>query len=146
MAGVQGFGIRHVLNPNPYTGFFGNDGMRYAEDVRDVIQTATPGRVAGFISEAIQGVGGAVPLADGYLPAVYQVRQYSRYSEVHQIQWWYSRYSAGTRAQQRYSRYSGGTAGTGKGIADTAEVRGHSKGTAVTVEVQQALAKVYQVQ
>ena len=33
-----------------------------------------PGGVAGFISETIQGVGGSVPLADGYLPAVYDVR------------------------------------------------------------------------
>jgi hypothetical protein len=32
-----------VLNPNPYTGAFGNDGARYAEDVADVIATATPG-------------------------------------------------------------------------------------------------------
>lgn len=32
------------------------------------------GGVAGFISESIQGVGGSVPLADGYLPAVYDVR------------------------------------------------------------------------
>ncbi|KAK9903286.1 hypothetical protein WJX75_001946 [Coccomyxa subellipsoidea] len=69
----QGFGIRHTLNPNPYTGAFGNDGARYAEDVRDVIATCTPGGVAGFIAETIQGVGGSVPLADGYLPAVYDM-------------------------------------------------------------------------
>ena len=30
------------------------------------------GKVAGFIHESIQGVGGAVPLADGYLPEVYK--------------------------------------------------------------------------
>jgi 4-aminobutyrate aminotransferase-like enzyme len=30
-------------------------------------------QVAGFMSETIQGVGGAVPLADGYLPEVYKV-------------------------------------------------------------------------
>ena len=30
--------------------------------------------MAGFIHETIQGVGGAVPLADGYLPAAYKVR------------------------------------------------------------------------
>jgi 4-aminobutyrate aminotransferase-like enzyme len=42
-------------------------------DVKDLIASATPGRVAGFIAETIQGVGGAVPLADGYLPAVYEV-------------------------------------------------------------------------
>ncbi|CAL8465278.1 g4813 [Coccomyxa elongata] len=69
----QGFGIRHVLNPNPYTGVFGNDGAKYAEDVADVIRTCTPGGVAGFIAETIQGVGGTVPLADGYLPAVYEM-------------------------------------------------------------------------
>ena len=70
---MQGFGIRHTVNPNPYTGAFGNDGKKYAEDVRDVIRTSTPGGVAGFIAETIQGVGGTVPLADGYLPAVYDV-------------------------------------------------------------------------
>ena len=70
---LQGFGIRHVLNPNPYSGAFGNDGPRYAEDVADVIQTCTPGGVAGFIAETIQGVGGTVPLATGYLPAAYEV-------------------------------------------------------------------------
>jgi alanine-glyoxylate transaminase/(R)-3-amino-2-methylpropionate-pyruvate transaminase len=61
------------MNPNPYNGAFGNDGAKYADDVKDVISTCTPGGVAGFIAETIQGVGGAVPLADGYLPAVYQV-------------------------------------------------------------------------
>ncbi len=30
-------------------------------------------QVAAFCAETIQGVGGAVPLADGYLPAVYEV-------------------------------------------------------------------------
>ncbi len=47
---------------------------RYAEDVDDVINFATSGRVAGFLSESVQGVGGSVPLADGYLPRVYEVR------------------------------------------------------------------------
>lgn len=47
---------------------------RYAADVLDLIQGATSGQVAGFISETIQGVGGTVPLADGYLPEVYKVR------------------------------------------------------------------------
>ena len=71
---TQGDGIRHVLNPDPYRGAFGSDGPRYADDVLDVIQTVTPGRVAGFIAETIQGVGGTVPLAPGYLPAVYKAR------------------------------------------------------------------------
>ena len=70
----QGFGVRHTINPNPYTGAHGNDGAAYAQDVAEVIRTCTPGRVAGFVAETVQGVGGSVPLADGYLPAVYQAR------------------------------------------------------------------------
>lgn len=70
---LQSGGIKHALNPDPYRGRFGNDGPAYAEDVRDLIQTATSGQVAGFISETIQGVGGATPLADGYLAESYKV-------------------------------------------------------------------------
>ena len=70
---LQGAGIKHVLNPDPYRGRFGNDGAAYADDVRDVISTVTSGTVAGFCAETFQGVGGTVPLADGYLPAVYKV-------------------------------------------------------------------------
>ena len=65
--------MRHVLNPDAYRGRFGNDGAAYAEDVDDVIRHATSGRVAAFISESVQGVGGTIPLADGYLPKVYEV-------------------------------------------------------------------------
>jgi len=46
---------------------------RYAEDVDGVLKFATSGRVAGFLSESVQGVGGSVPLSDGYLPKVYEV-------------------------------------------------------------------------
>ena len=70
---MQGGGVKHALNPDPYRGRFGNDGAAYAEDVRDLIQTATSGQVAGFLSETIQGVGGATPLADGYLAEAYKV-------------------------------------------------------------------------
>ena len=70
---MQGHSIRHAVNPNPYRGAFGNDGKAYAEDVRDLIETATPGAVAAFFGETYQGVGGCVPLADGYLPEVYKV-------------------------------------------------------------------------
>jgi alanine-glyoxylate transaminase/(R)-3-amino-2-methylpropionate-pyruvate transaminase len=41
-----------------------------------LIDFATPGRVAAFIAESIQGVGGCVVFPDGYLRAVYEfVRQ-----------------------------------------------------------------------
>ncbi|CAI5477895.1 unnamed protein product [Closterium sp. Yama58-4] len=68
----QGFGIHHALNPDPYRGVFGADAAKYAADVDDLIRSSTPGRVAGFIAETIQGVGGTVPLTRGYLPLVYE--------------------------------------------------------------------------
>ncbi|KAL0375417.1 UNVERIFIED_CONTAM: Alanine--glyoxylate aminotransferase 23, mitochondrial [Sesamum radiatum] len=64
-------GVHHAMNPDPYRGLFGSDGEEYAKDVQDLIQYGTSGHVAAFISEAIQGVGGIVELASGYLPAVY---------------------------------------------------------------------------
>lgn len=73
LAVPQGFGMHHAMNPDPYRGVFGNDGVAYARDLQDLIQSATPGRVAGFIHETIQGVGGATPLADGYLPEAYRI-------------------------------------------------------------------------
>ncbi|GFP83219.1 alanine--glyoxylate aminotransferase 2 homolog 3 mitochondrial [Phtheirospermum japonicum] len=64
-------GVHHAVNPDPYRGLFGSDGEKYANDVEDLIQFGTSGHVGAFISEAIQGVGGIVELAPGYLPAVY---------------------------------------------------------------------------
>ncbi|GLJ14899.1 hypothetical protein SUGI_0242450 [Cryptomeria japonica] len=65
-------GAHHALNPNPYRGPFGSDGAKYAKDVQDIIDFGTSGRVAGFIAEPIQGVGGAVEMAPGYLKPVYE--------------------------------------------------------------------------
>ncbi|KAJ6678029.1 hypothetical protein OIU85_008598 [Salix viminalis] len=65
--------IHHVINPDPYRGIFGSDPTGYAKDVQDHIDYGTSGRVAGFISETIQGVGGAVELAPGYLKLVYDI-------------------------------------------------------------------------
>lgn len=65
-------GVHHALNPDQYRGVFGSDGEKYARDVQEIIDFGTSGKVAGFISEAIQGVGGIMELAPGYLPAVYK--------------------------------------------------------------------------
>ncbi|ONK62471.1 uncharacterized protein A4U43_C07F4220 [Asparagus officinalis] len=65
-------GVHHAQNPDPYRGIFGSDGEKYAKDVQEIIDYGTSGQVAGFISEAIQGVGGVVELAAGYLPAAYK--------------------------------------------------------------------------
>ncbi|KAI3450266.1 hypothetical protein Pfo_006931 [Paulownia fortunei] len=64
-------GVHHVQNPDQYRGIFGSDGLMYARDVHDIITYGTSGLVAAFIAEAIQGVGGIMELAPGYLPAVY---------------------------------------------------------------------------
>ncbi|KAJ6797615.1 alanine--glyoxylate aminotransferase 2-like protein 1, mitochondrial [Iris pallida] len=63
--------IHHVMNPDPYHGVFGSDATRYAKEVQDHIDYGTSGKVAGFIAETFQGVGGAVELAPGYLKLVY---------------------------------------------------------------------------
>ncbi|KAL3829038.1 hypothetical protein ACJIZ3_017840 [Penstemon smallii] len=64
-------GVHHVQNPDQYRGVFGSDGLKYAKDVDEAITYGTSGHVAAFIAEAIQGVGGVMELAPGYLEAVY---------------------------------------------------------------------------
>ncbi|KAJ0096495.1 hypothetical protein Patl1_27442 [Pistacia atlantica] len=64
--------IHHVVNPDPYSGIFGSNTALYAKDVQDHIDFGSSGKVAGFIG-AIQGVGGAVELAPGYLKHVYDI-------------------------------------------------------------------------
>ena len=72
----QGFGIHHAKCPDMYRGPFGYDdpdaGEKYATDVDEVIRFSTPGQIAAFIAEPIQGVGGTVELPDGYLKHVYK--------------------------------------------------------------------------
>jgi len=58
----QGDGVHHVALPDPYRSSFGKDPKDIVEgatkDLRDSILHGTPGKVAGFIAEPIQGVGG----------------------------------------------------------------------------------------
>ena len=69
------FGVHHAVAPYPYRGTFGYDdpdaGRKYADDVKQVIDYTTPGKIAGFIAESIQGVGGFVVFPDGYLQQTY---------------------------------------------------------------------------
>lgn len=51
---VQGFGVHHAMNPDPYRGPFGADGKLYANDLANLLESATPGRIAGFFHETIQ--------------------------------------------------------------------------------------------
>jgi alanine-glyoxylate transaminase/(R)-3-amino-2-methylpropionate-pyruvate transaminase len=69
------FGVHHAAAPYPYRGPHGygdpEAGRKYADDVGNLIEYATSGRIAGFIAESIQGVGGFVEFPQGYLGHVY---------------------------------------------------------------------------
>ncbi len=74
-------GIHHVVNPDPYRSPFNGTpeeiATKSAADIRDLIRYSTPGKVAAFISEPIQGVGGATAGASNYLREAYAiVREY----------------------------------------------------------------------
>ncbi len=70
------FGVHHALAPYPYRGPYGYEdaaaGRKYADDVKSLIDYATPGKVAAFIAESIQGVGGCVEFPSGYLQHAYE--------------------------------------------------------------------------
>ncbi len=70
------FGVQHARMPDLYRGPFGADdpeaGIKYAADVAETIQFATSGKIAAFIAESIQGVGGSVVFPDGYLKHAYE--------------------------------------------------------------------------
>ncbi len=70
------FGVHHAQAPYCYRGNYGYEdpeaGKKYAGDVKSVIDYATSGKVAAFIAESIQGVGGFVVFPDGYLKHSYE--------------------------------------------------------------------------
>ena len=70
------FGVHHAITPDPYRGLWGRDdpdaGKKYAADIKNLIDFATPGQVAAFIAESIQGVGGCVVFPDDYLKHAYE--------------------------------------------------------------------------
>jgi len=68
------FGVHHAVAPDLYRGRWTapDSGPAYAAEIPDIIRFATPGRVAGFFAESIQGVGGAVVYPDGYLQEAYR--------------------------------------------------------------------------
>jgi alanine-glyoxylate transaminase / (R)-3-amino-2-methylpropionate-pyruvate transaminase len=69
------FGVQHAQMPDTYRGPHGKDdpsaGEKYAADVQSLVQFGSSGRIAAFIAESIQGVGGAVVFPDGYLKHAY---------------------------------------------------------------------------
>ncbi len=73
----QGQGVHHVNCPDPYRNPFGDDVERLiaegAKDVRETIQFSTPGKIAAFIAEPIQGVGGTACGPAGYYREACQI-------------------------------------------------------------------------
>jgi alanine-glyoxylate transaminase/(R)-3-amino-2-methylpropionate-pyruvate transaminase len=67
--------VHHALNPDPYrspfTGTPEEVAHLAANDVRDIIRTATSGKIAAFMCEPIQGAGGVTHGAPNYLKEVY---------------------------------------------------------------------------
>ena len=70
-------GIHHTVCPDPYrspfTGTPEEIAAQSAADIRDLIRFSTPGRIAAYIAEPIQGVGGVTYGAPNYLKEAYAV-------------------------------------------------------------------------
>ena len=70
-------GIHHAINPDPYRSPFNGTpeeiASKTAADIRDLIRFSTPGKVAAFIAEPIQGVGGTTHGAKNFLREAYAV-------------------------------------------------------------------------
>ncbi|MDB6001109.1 MAG: hypothetical protein JWP52_2808 [Rhizobacter sp.] len=70
-------GFVHVHNPDAYRGAYkdvpGNGVDPYVEDIRRVIDSSTPGVVAGMLVEPMLGYGGVIPMPPGYLSRAAEV-------------------------------------------------------------------------
>lgn len=81
IGGTQLLGIKHAHNPYCYRCALGltypECDLRCAYDVEELIQTTTSGRVAAFLAEPIQGVGGFITPPPEYFQIVSEiVRKY----------------------------------------------------------------------
>src|ERR671921_1359798 len=71
------FGVHHAVNPDPYRSPYSGTpeqiAGKSAEDIRDLVRYSTPGKIAAFVAEPIQGVGGVTHGAPNYLREAYAV-------------------------------------------------------------------------
>ncbi|HEY7480283.1 MAG TPA: aspartate aminotransferase family protein [Gemmatimonadales bacterium] len=74
---LQGAYVHHALCPEPYRSRFGGTpeeiAAASAADIAELIRYSTPGRIAAFIAEPIQGVGGVTTAAPNYFREAYRV-------------------------------------------------------------------------
>ena len=70
-------GVHHAVSPDPYRSQFSGTpeeiASKSAEDILGIIRFSTPGKIAAFIAEPIQGVGGATHGARNYLSEAYKI-------------------------------------------------------------------------
>jgi alanine-glyoxylate transaminase/(R)-3-amino-2-methylpropionate-pyruvate transaminase len=70
-------GVHHAVSPDPYRSQFAGTpeeiATKSAEDILGIIRYSTPGKIAAFIAEPIQGVGGATHGARNYLGEAYSI-------------------------------------------------------------------------
>ena len=68
-------GVHHTICPDPYRSPYAGTPEQIAthsvEEMRDLIRFSTPGKIAAFIAEPIQGVGGVTYGAPNYLREAY---------------------------------------------------------------------------
>ncbi|HEX9756007.1 MAG TPA: aspartate aminotransferase family protein [Gemmatimonadales bacterium] len=72
-----GGAVHHAVNPDPYRSPFPGTAEEIATssagDIRELIRYSTPGEVAAFIAECINGVGGVTLGAPNYLREAYAI-------------------------------------------------------------------------
>ncbi len=77
IGGTHIMGIKHAFNPYcyrcPLKMSYPDCGIACAEDVEDVIKTTTSGKIAAFLAEPIQGVGGFVTPPPEYFKIVVDI-------------------------------------------------------------------------
>lgn len=77
IGGTHILGIKHAMNPYcyrcPLKMTYPSCGVACAEDVEEVIRTTTSGRIAAFLAEPIQGVGGFVTPPPEYFKIVQEI-------------------------------------------------------------------------
>lgn len=85
-------GILHVHNPDQYRGMHGPVVESYLKEIDVTINSSTPGNIAGYIAEPIQGFGGVMPLPAGYLAGAFErVRAAGGVCTVDEVQTGFSR-------------------------------------------------------
>ena len=84
-------GMHHALSPDPATSPLSGTpeeiAYKSAADIRQLIRFSTPGKVAAFIAEPIQGVGGVTRGAPNYFREAYSiVREYGGLCVADEVQ------------------------------------------------------------